>query len=224
MFPTRLKMFYVVQISIQCHSYNIRLFCNIPCCSVQVQRVKSSSPYKQTGFYNPGIILIKQQNLMGTPFTCPTTVWNVSWILWTYFSHYINTHNDRNSKIRSMSMSRVRSCLPIPALYWGANVFQPFLCLSQTNLNSVRFNSKLFKFELNIPKANYQVRSSKEEETKHNKQNQTPWLQSASELYRPSYRRFSAKLVPTLADRGCRVVSTTNRPLISVRNKHTQAK
>jgi hypothetical protein len=29
-------------------------------------------------------------------------------------------------------------------------------------------------------------------------------------LYRPSERRLSAKLVPTLADRGCRVVSSTN--------------
>jgi hypothetical protein len=33
---------------------------------------------------------------------------------------------------------------------------------------------------------------------------------SASELYRPSHRRLSAKLVPTLADRGRRVVSATN--------------
>jgi hypothetical protein len=31
-----------------------------------------------------------------------------------------------------------------------------------------------------------------------------------SELYRPSDRRLSAKLVATLADRGCRVVSATN--------------
>jgi hypothetical protein len=31
-----------------------------------------------------------------------------------------------------------------------------------------------------------------------------------SELYRPSARRLSAKLVPTLADRGCSVVSATN--------------
>jgi hypothetical protein len=30
----------------------------------------------------------------------------------------------------------------------------------------------------------------------------TPWPESASELYRPSDRRFSAKLVPTFADRG----------------------
>jgi hypothetical protein len=30
---------------------------------------------------------------------------------------------------------------------------------------------------------------------------------SASELYRPSERHFSAKLVPTFTDRGCRVVS-----------------
>jgi hypothetical protein len=29
-------------------------------------------------------------------------------------------------------------------------------------------------------------------------------------LYRPSDRRVPAKLVPTLADRGCRVVSATN--------------
>jgi hypothetical protein len=39
---------------------------------------------------------------------------------------------------------------------------------------------------------------------------QTPWLQSPSELYGPSYRRLSAKLVRTLADRGSRVVSATN--------------
>jgi hypothetical protein len=37
----------------------------------------------------------------------------------------------------------------------------------------------------------------------------TPWPQFASELYRPSDRRLSAKLVPTFADRGCRVVSAT---------------
>jgi hypothetical protein len=39
---------------------------------------------------------------------------------------------------------------------------------------------------------------------------QTPWLQSASELYQPSDRRLSAKLVPTLAGRGYRVVSATD--------------
>jgi hypothetical protein len=38
----------------------------------------------------------------------------------------------------------------------------------------------------------------------------TPWLESASKLYRQSDRRFSAKLVPTLADRGCHMVSATN--------------
>jgi hypothetical protein len=37
-----------------------------------------------------------------------------------------------------------------------------------------------------------------------------PWPESASELYRPSDRRLSAKLVPTFADRGCHVVSVTN--------------
>jgi hypothetical protein len=38
----------------------------------------------------------------------------------------------------------------------------------------------------------------------------TPWPESASELYRPSDRCLSAKLVPTFADRGYRVVSTTD--------------
>jgi hypothetical protein len=41
------------------------------------------------------------------------------------------------------------------------------------------------------------------------KNKQTPWPQSASELYLPSDRRLSAKLEPTFADRGCRVVSAT---------------
>jgi hypothetical protein len=38
----------------------------------------------------------------------------------------------------------------------------------------------------------------------------TPWSESASELYRPSDRRLSAKLLPTFADRGCHVVSVTD--------------
>jgi CBS-domain-containing membrane protein len=38
----------------------------------------------------------------------------------------------------------------------------------------------------------------------------TPWPESARELYRPSDRRLSAKLLPTFADRGCHVVSVTD--------------
>jgi hypothetical protein len=41
----------------------------------------------------------------------------------------------------------------------------------------------------------------------HNKQ--TPWSESANELYRPSVRRLS-KLVSPFADRGCHVVSVTD--------------
>jgi hypothetical protein len=37
-----------------------------------------------------------------------------------------------------------------------------------------------------------------------------PWPESASELYRQSDCSLSAKLVPTLADRGCHVVSVTD--------------
>jgi CBS-domain-containing membrane protein len=39
---------------------------------------------------------------------------------------------------------------------------------------------------------------------------QTPWSESASELYRPSDRRLSAKWLPTFADKGCHVVSVTD--------------
>jgi hypothetical protein len=39
---------------------------------------------------------------------------------------------------------------------------------------------------------------------------QTLWSESASELYRPSDRRLSAKWLPTFADRGCHVVSVTD--------------
>jgi hypothetical protein len=38
----------------------------------------------------------------------------------------------------------------------------------------------------------------------------TPRPEFAIELYRPSDRRLSAKLVPTFADRGCRMVSVTD--------------
>jgi hypothetical protein len=46
--------------------------------------------------------------------------------------------------------------------------------------------------------------------TIYEKLNSTPWPESASELYRPSDRRLSAKLVPTFADIGCHVVRVTD--------------
>jgi CBS-domain-containing membrane protein len=44
----------------------------------------------------------------------------------------------------------------------------------------------------------------------HSQTKQTPWSESACELYRPSDRHLSAKLVPNFADRGCHVVSVTD--------------
>jgi hypothetical protein len=38
----------------------------------------------------------------------------------------------------------------------------------------------------------------------------TPWPEFGSELYRPSDRRLSAKLVPTFADGGCHMVGVTD--------------
>jgi hypothetical protein len=42
------------------------------------------------------------------------------------------------------------------------------------------------------------------------KNKQTPWSESASELYRQSDRRLSAKWLPTFADKECHVVSLTD--------------
>jgi hypothetical protein len=42
------------------------------------------------------------------------------------------------------------------------------------------------------------------------KQKKTQWPESASELYRTSDRRLSAKLVPNFEDRGCHVVSVSD--------------
>jgi hypothetical protein len=39
---------------------------------------------------------------------------------------------------------------------------------------------------------------------------QTPWPESANELYRPSDHRLSANLMPTFAERVCCVVSVTD--------------
>jgi hypothetical protein len=40
-----------------------------------------------------------------------------------------------------------------------------------------------------------------------------PCPESVSKLYRPSNHRLSAKLVPTVADRGCHVISMTEIPM-----------
>jgi hypothetical protein len=68
------------------------------------------------------------------------------------------------------------------------------------------------------------MRHVKYREVNNNKK--TPWPESASELYRPSDRRLSAKLVPTFADRVCHVVSVTDaygRILLIVKRKYTEA-
>jgi hypothetical protein len=46
--------------------------------------------------------------------------------------------------------------------------------------------------------------------SKIKKKLKTPWSEFASELYGPSDRRLSAKLLPNFADRGCQVVSVTD--------------
>jgi hypothetical protein len=48
------------------------------------------------------------------------------------------------------------------------------------------------------------------EQTEHFTRSKTPWSESASELYRPTDRRLSAKWLPNCADRGCHVVCVTD--------------
>jgi hypothetical protein len=84
----------------------------------------------------------------------------------------------------------------------------------------VEFYSKLLMFRRILNVSMFNVKESKPNKPPQQelwnpqilyaKQKQTPWLESACELYRPSDLRLSAKLVPTLADRWCRVVSATN--------------
>jgi hypothetical protein len=45
------------------------------------------------------------------------------------------------------------------------------------------------------------------EEEEEEKEKETQWPEFARELYRPSDHRFSTKLVPSFADRGCHMVS-----------------
>jgi hypothetical protein len=62
--------------------------------------------------------------------------------------------------------------------------------------NLFRFISNSFRISYN----SYQLRTK----------TKTPWPESANELYRPSDRRLSTKIVSTYADRGSHVVSVTD--------------
>jgi hypothetical protein len=75
-----------------------------------------------------------------------------------------------------------------------SNLF--FLYLLNTIKTSIRFNHKW--------------PSSGEQQMLREILELTPWHESVSELYRPSDRRLSAKLVQTFADSGCHVVSAMN--------------
>jgi hypothetical protein len=62
-----------------------------------------------------------------------------------------------------------------------------------------------------LQKINFKQTFNENSDTKLNlKKKNTPWLESARELYRLSDCRLSMKLVPTFADRGCHVVSRTD--------------
>jgi hypothetical protein len=84
-----------------------------------------------------------------------------------------------------------------------------YACLVQTVLlNSVEYISLVWKTDqINYSRhtSNYNLDLASVHTNK-----QTPWPESASELYQPSDRRFSAKWLPTFADKGCHVDSVTD--------------
>jgi hypothetical protein len=61
-----------------------------------------------------------------------------------------------------------------------------------------------------LPVVLYLISDIREEHNKTKQNKQTPWSESASELYRASDRHLSAKWLPTFANRGCHVVSVTS--------------
>jgi hypothetical protein len=63
---------------------------------------------------------------------------------------------------------------------------------------------------LNLPHTHTRTRARASKQHTHTQNKQTPWSESASELYRPSDRCLSAKRLPTFADKGCHVVSITD--------------
>jgi hypothetical protein len=77
---------------------------------------------------------------------------------------------------------------------WGISISKP--CLNSAF--TLRYNMSLtILFSVNLL---YNLFSRKK----------PLWPESMSELYQPSDRRLSEKLVPTFADRGCHVVSVTD--------------
>jgi hypothetical protein len=54
-----------------------------------------------------------------------------------------------------------------------------------------------------LERPKYRWKDNFEMDREQIEQKKTPWPESANELYRPSDRPLSAKLVPNFADRGC---------------------
>jgi hypothetical protein len=84
--------------------------------------------------------------------------------------------------------------------------FRPKTCVSRQRL-ALLFLSPLRKM---MRHRLYNTPESLLSASSPHSQWKTPWSESASELYRPSDRRLSAKIAPTFSDRGCHVVSVTN--------------
>jgi hypothetical protein len=82
---------------------------------------------------------------------------------------------------------------------WGSMRLLLFFKLKETGQHSGPCNS-LNTFPLHA--LHFCLNGSTRKYYNKTKSKQTPWSESASELYRPSDRRLSAKWVPTFADRG----------------------
>jgi hypothetical protein len=106
---------------------------------------------------------------------------------WIFTCHVLQLHLFMVPGVGLMD-PKVVSVLPH---FWTE--FNPVLLHCRFHLPSISFYNEIYRIKLFI-----------------NKKTKLRGFSPQSELYRPSDRRLSAKLVLTLADRGCQVISATN--------------
>jgi hypothetical protein len=107
----------------------------------------------------------------------------------------------------------VRLCIDCDRRAW-ATIFHIFVCFKIHITCAAKQSTQEICLKLACRKLSKHTNTHKQNWvaniTLHNLKKKTPWSESASELYRPSDRRLSAKWLPTFADRVCHVVGVTD--------------
>jgi hypothetical protein len=166
------------------------------------------------------MIELNEENLFSDKGSCLDQRWNVS----TYFSKTRQYKMSRKFVQGSQVVARGRS---MEGQIWQTNGHSSAIFSCENSQSSLmqgglsgwfQFSWLIHSLHNNAPSCAWFIQRGLikwswiggRQGYQKKKTKQTPWPYSASELYRPSDRRFSAELVPTLADWGCRVVTVTN--------------